>query len=61
MSQGPTYLAMYDYEAQDADEVGFQENDHIINCEVIDEGWVVGTVQRTGEKGMIPSNYIEQM
>ena len=57
--QGATYVAMYDYDAQDDDEVGFLENDRIINCEVIDEGWVMGTVQRTGQKGMIPANYIE--
>jgi hypothetical protein len=58
-SQGATYVAMYDYDAQDDDEVGFLENDRIINCEVIDEGWVMGTVQRTGQKGMIPANYVE--
>jgi len=58
-SQGPVYTAMYDYDAQDDDEVCFQENDRILNCEVIDEGWVKGTVQRTGQRGMIPANYIE--
>ena len=57
--QRATYVAMYDYDAQDDDEVGFMENDRIINCEVIDEGWVMGTVQRTGQKGMIPANYVE--
>jgi hypothetical protein len=54
------YVAMYDYDAQDSDEVGFCENDRIINCEIIDDGWVMGTVQRTGQRGMIPANYIEQ-
>jgi len=53
------YVAIYDYVAQDLDEVDFEENDHIINCECIDEGWVVGTVEKTGQRGMIPSNYIE--
>ena len=51
--------ALYDYTAADDDEVGFQENDMIINCEPIDEGWMNGTVERTGESGMLPSNYVE--
>jgi hypothetical protein len=50
---------MYDYDAQDEDEVSFGEGDVITNCQVVDEGWVIGTVKRTGQKGMIPSNYIE--
>lgn len=53
------YVAMYDYDAQDEDEVSFGEGDVITNCQVVDEGWVIGTVKRTGQKGMIPSNYIE--
>lgn len=59
-SAGLTYLALYDYEAQDDDEVGFNENDKIINCEVIDEGWITGTVASSGKRGMIPANYVEQ-
>lgn len=50
---------MYDYTAGDDDEVSFQEGDRIINSEIIDEGWMTGTVERTGETGMLPSNYVE--
>jgi len=57
--QGPVYTAMYDYDAQDDDEVSFLENDHIILYEMIDDGWMYGIVQRTGHKGMIPANYVE--
>lgn len=57
--QGPVYEAMYDYDAQDDDEVSFIEGDTVINCQVVDDGWVIGTVQRTNQKGMIPSNYIQ--
>ena len=32
-----------------------------MNAEVIDEGWMTGTVERTGETGMLPSNYVEKM
>lgn len=58
--KGVVYVAMYDYDAQDDDEVSFLENDRIINSEQVDEGWIVGTVQRTGHRGMIPANYIER-
>ena len=50
---------MYDYEAQDDDEVSIREHDIIVDVEVLDEGWAMGTLERTGQRGMIPSNYIE--
>jgi hypothetical protein len=52
---------MYDYEAQDDDEVGFHENDLIVDVEPIDEGWMFGTVQQTGKRGMLPANYVERV
>jgi hypothetical protein len=52
---------MYDYDAQDTDEVSFLDGDIIINCTPIDEGWMTGTVKRTGQNGMIPANYVEQI
>ena len=52
---------MYSYAAQDVDEVGFNEGDYIILCEPIDEGWMYGTVQNTGQRGMLPSNYVEKV
>ncbi|XP_072020119.1 LIM and SH3 domain protein F42H10.3-like isoform X13 [Amphiura filiformis] len=58
-SRGPVYRAMYDYAAADVDEVSFVEGDVIINSEAIDEGWMTGTVERTGDTGMMPSNYVE--
>jgi len=51
--------AMYDYTAQDVDEVSFLDGDLIVACVPIDEGWMTGTVQRTGERGMLPANYVE--
>lgn len=59
--QGPVYQAMYDYEAQDDDEVGFRENDIVVNVEPIDEGWMFGTIERTGMRGMLPANYVERI
>ncbi|CAG5129205.1 unnamed protein product [Candidula unifasciata] len=55
------YRAIYDYTAADADEVSFQDGDQIIDVEVVDAGWMMGTVQRTGHHGMLPSNYVERV
>lgn len=56
---GRCFRAIYDYTAQDTDEVSFVDGDLIINCQPIDDGWMTGTVQRTGKTGMLPSNYVE--
>uniref|UniRef100_A0A8C0N0U9 SH3 domain-containing protein n=1 Tax=Canis lupus familiaris TaxID=9615 RepID=A0A8C0N0U9_CANLF len=53
------FRAMYDYMAADADEVSFRDGDAIVNVQAIDEGWMYGTVQRTGRTGMLPANYVE--
>lgn len=59
LNLGLCFRAIYDYTAQDVDEVTFMDGDLIINCRPIDDGWMTGTVQRTGETGMLPSNYVE--
>ncbi|KAA0194353.1 LIM and SH3 domain protein F42H10.3, partial [Fasciolopsis buskii] len=56
-----TYRAIFDYEAREDDEVTFIEGDIILNGDPITEGWMFGTVQRTGQFGMLPSNYVEPM
>ncbi|XP_034136260.1 LIM and SH3 domain protein Lasp isoform X4 [Drosophila guanche] len=53
------YKAIYDYEAQDVDEVSFREGDIIYEVESIDSGWMTGRVERTGKTGMLPANYVE--
>ncbi|XP_035230296.1 LIM and SH3 domain protein F42H10.3-like, partial [Stegodyphus dumicola] len=58
---GRTFRAMYDYVAQDSDEVSFIDGDTIINCNPIDDGWMTGTVQRTGQSGMLPANYVVEL
>lgn len=58
-SLGRVYRAMYDYEAQDDDEVSFMDGDLIINVSSIDGGWMTGEVQRTGQVGMLPANYVQ--
>lgn len=61
MHVGRTFRAIYDYVAQDTDEVSFQDGDVIVSCVPIDEGWMTGTVQRTGHSGMLPANYVERV
>ncbi|XP_041118198.1 nebulin-like isoform X12 [Polyodon spathula] len=56
---GRACRAMYDYTGADADEVSFKDGDTIVNVQTIDEGWMYGTVQRTGKTGMLPANYVE--
>ncbi|XP_068401220.1 nebulin isoform X1 [Eschrichtius robustus] len=56
---GKIFRAMYDYMAADADEVSFKDGDAIVNVQAVDEGWMYGTVQRTGRTGMLPANYVE--
>ncbi|XP_075436287.1 LIM and SH3 domain protein 1 [Ascaphus truei] len=56
---GKRFRAVYDYNAADEDEVSFQDGDNIVNVQQIDEGWMYGTVERTGDTGMLPANYVE--
>ncbi|MGH0154124.1 UNVERIFIED_CONTAM: hypothetical protein FKN15_026264 [Acipenser sinensis] len=56
---GRACRAVYDYTGADADEVSFKDGDAIVNVQAIDEGWMYGTVQRTGKTGMLPANYVE--
>ncbi|XP_039595839.1 LIM and SH3 domain protein 1 [Polypterus senegalus] len=60
-SGGRRFKAVYDYAAADEDEVSFQDGDIILNVQQIDDGWMYGTVERTGETGMLPANYVEAM
>ena len=34
--------------------------DEITEITVIDDGWMEGRVKRTGQYGMLPSNYVEK-
>lgn len=56
---GMCVRALYDYQAEDGDELSFDPGDIITNVEVVDEGWWTGTFN--GMKGMFPANYVEPM
>ncbi|XP_055385247.1 LIM and SH3 domain protein Lasp isoform X4 [Condylostylus longicornis] len=53
------YRAVYDYQAQDTDEVSFCEGDLIFEIKPTESGWMTGKVERTGHTGMLPANYVE--
>lgn len=55
------YRAIYDYCAADDDEVSFMDGDVIVDVQQIDEGWMYGRVERTGQSGMLPANYVESI
>lgn len=55
------YRAIYDYDKADSDEISLKEGDMISNGEIVGEGWMQGTNMRTGETGMLPSNYVEKV
>ena len=55
------FRAMYDYVANDVDEVSFFENDILIDCVDVDRNWLAGKVARTGQTGMLPANYVTEL
>lgn len=54
-----TVRALYEYAAAEADELSFGEGDTLVNCEQVDDGWMMGTNPKTGASGLLPSNYVE--
>jgi hypothetical protein len=56
---GEKWVAEFDYDAADEDEVSFKEGEIFINVDIVDEGWARGTIESdTSRSGMLPSNYI---
>jgi len=55
------YRALYKYRPQNNDELDLQEGDLIHVLEKCDDGWYVGTSQRTGCFGTFPGNYVERV
>lgn len=51
--------AIYAYTGLEADELSFEEDDIIIDCETIDDGWMKGRLEKNGQIGLLPSNYVE--
>jgi len=60
-SESILYRALYAYTPQNDDELELQEGDTICVLEKCDDGWYVGTSQRTGLFGTFPGNYVERL
>jgi hypothetical protein len=58
--KGSGHVAIYDYDAIDADEISFQEGDALEHVQsTANEGWFSGSVVRTGKSGNFPETYVE--
>ncbi|KAJ3123943.1 Unconventional myosin-Ie [Nowakowskiella sp. JEL0407] len=57
--KAPSVKALYDYDAQEADELTFKTGDIITIISKSDEGWWTGSLR--GKKGLLPSNYVEEI
>ena len=52
-------VAQWEYTPQDDTEIELLEGDVVIDVDPVEEGWSVGRNERTGIRGLVPSNYIE--
>ncbi|XP_015184533.1 PREDICTED: MATH and LRR domain-containing protein PFE0570w-like isoform X5 [Polistes dominula] len=55
------YRALYNYRPQNEDELELKEGDTVFVMEKCDDGWYVGSSQRTGYFGTFPGNYVERL
>ena len=55
-----SYRALYTYVPQNEDELELREGDIVYVMEKCDDGWYVGTSQRTKEFGTFPGNYVQR-
>uniref|UniRef100_A0A0K0EXG6 Cortactin (inferred by orthology to a D. melanogaster protein) n=1 Tax=Strongyloides venezuelensis TaxID=75913 RepID=A0A0K0EXG6_STRVS len=55
---GVVAVALFEYEKQDEDEIGFDVDDIITNIEKVDVGWWRGTCK--GQTGLFPANYVKE-
>ncbi|XP_025833982.1 sorbin and SH3 domain-containing protein 1-like [Agrilus planipennis] len=56
-----TYRSLYKYRPQNDDELELLEGDIVYVLEKCDDGWFVGSSQRTGHFGTFPGNYVERV
>jgi hypothetical protein len=54
------YRAVYGYSPQNKDELELEQNDVVIVVDKCDDGWFVGTCERTGKFGTFPGNFVEK-
>jgi len=52
------YVVLYAYEAGNEDELDLAKGDVVNVVETCEDGWFVGTCERTGALGTFPGNYV---
>ncbi|KAK4161953.1 Drebrin-like protein [Cladorrhinum sp. PSN259] len=55
---GKRALVQFDYERAEDNEIELREGEYVINIEMVDEDWWMGT-NAQGQSGLFPSNYVE--
>lgn len=55
----PVYVAKYDYNTEDDDQLSFKKGD-LLTVFSKEEKWWSAQLQSTGQKGNIPSNFVEE-
>ncbi|XP_054262835.1 uncharacterized protein LOC128986471 isoform X3 [Macrosteles quadrilineatus] len=55
------YRVLYNYKPQNEDELELVEGETVYVMEKCDDGWYVGSSQRTGYLGTFPGNYVERI
>lgn len=54
----PSYLALYAYKSQKADELELRKGEMYRVTEKCQDGWFKGTSLRTAASGVFPGNYV---
>lgn len=54
---GPSAIALYDYDAAEDNELSFAADDIITDIEFVDEDWWTGSLN--GKRNLFPSNFVE--
>ncbi|KAI3648927.1 hypothetical protein MP228_006781 [Amoeboaphelidium protococcarum] len=55
------YKASFAYHPDADDELSFDVGDSIVDAQVVAEGWLYGTNQRTGKAGLVPEPYVQKV
>lgn len=56
-----SYRSLFKYVPQNPDELEMFEGDTVMVLEKCDDGWFVGTSERTGCFGTFPGNYVQRI